>query len=210
MDTGSTGVQGLVPASVMARFLESYAECRAQFASEKSWHEIWSNHWSHFILWNPMPPQQKPLMKVFAEKLSLEWWDGEPFRLDGAMVPRTWDSVGNYRLPILVAVEHENDYRTFKQEIVKLAHIVCPLKLGVTYLLVGPKGRDQERETSLLAEIHATVSRTLSQRKTYVSEDPNTRYMFILGSEVRTEEFAWHYLSVSAGEDPNDARWMSA
>jgi hypothetical protein len=121
----------------VARFVEAYAECRGCFPDRGRWDEVWSTHWSRFVLWNPVAPQTKPLMRLVAEKLDLVWWDREPFRLDGGMVPSDHRVVGSCPLPLLVGVEHENDIRTFVQEIVKLGHVICPLKVGVTYLVAG-------------------------------------------------------------------------
>lgn len=55
------------------------------------------------------------------------------FHLDGVFVPRDCDKVGNTPLPIIAAVEHENKHDSFEQEIVKLAHIRSPLKVGIRY-----------------------------------------------------------------------------
>ena len=113
-------------------FHTAYTEAKTLFSPE-DWKTIWTTHWNRFMLWNPAPPQSEPVLGITAEKMGLVYWDREPFRVDAAFVrPRPdFRLIGNLLLPLVVAIEHENDFRGFIQEIAKLTHIRCPLITGL-------------------------------------------------------------------------------
>lgn len=160
----------------VVNFAEAYNECRGYFTDPAQWSDIWTKHWSRFVLWNPLPPQPKPLMKLVAEKLGLLWWDREPFRLAGAMIPADYQEIGNYPVPLLIGIEHENNVSTFVEEIVKLAHVICPLKVGVTYVLGGSALPSAGDVTGTQERILRLAQTALCDRNRYVGEDPASEF----------------------------------
>ena len=188
------------------KFIDAYKECRALFKGE-SWSQIWKWNWNNFMLWNPIAPQTKPLLGVVAEKMNLIWWDREPFRLDGAFIRLDSKVVGNYRLPIIVAVEHENDLRTFVQEITKLAHIRSPLKVGITYTSPIPGPASQQLILSSQEKIKSVVIEISTSLNKWVGEDPQTEYVYLLGVESQPSELDWYALGFVAGSDYASGVW---
>jgi hypothetical protein len=188
------------------KFIEAYQECRAAFDRDR-WPEIWKWHWNNFMLWNPESPQIKPLLRIVAEKMNLKYWEHEPFRLDGAFILSDSKPIGNYVLPIIVAIEHENDLRTFIQEITKLAHIRSPLKVGITYTSAVPGPVSQQIIISSQQRIKETVIEISNSLNKWISEDPKAEYVYILGVESQLLELDWYALHFMAGTDPAMAVW---
>lgn len=188
------------------KFIEGYRECRALFQGD-SWSQVWYKHWNNFMLWNPIAPQVKPLLRVVAEKMDLVWWDREPFRLDGVFVRPDFKLVGNYPLPIIVGIEHENDLRTFVQEITKLAHVRCPLKVGITYTLAVPGPVPQEVVTRSQEYIKNMVTEISISLNKCIAEDPQAEYIYLLGVEFQFLELEWYALHFMAGTDPGGGVW---
>lgn len=188
------------------KFIEAYQECRAVFDKD-SWSETWKWNWNNFMLWNPIAPQTKPLLGVVAEKMNLIWWEHEPFRFDGAFIRPDSKPIGNYRLPIIVAIEHENDLRTFIQEITKLAYIRSPLKIGITYTLAVPGPVSQQIVISSQQRIKDTVIGISNSLNKWISEDPKAEYVYILGVESQLLELDWYSLRFVAGGGPAVAVW---
>src|SRR6266571_3416465 len=193
----------------VARFAEAYAECRGCFPDRDQWNLVWTTHWNRFVLWNPVAPQTKPLLRLVAEKLDLVWWDREPFRLDGAMVPADHRVVGSCPLPLLVGVEHENDLRTFVQEILKLVHVICPLKVGITYLVAGTAPPSSVAVSDSQNQIRRLAQTALSDRNQHVREDPATEYLYLLGVESQMRECEWSALTFTAAAGPGTAVWSA-
>ena len=190
------------------KFAQAYQECRDYFTDVALWEKVWTTHyWSNFVLWNPVAPQPKPLMRVVAEKLELVWWDREPFHFDGVMVPPDHQRIGNYPLPLLVAVEHENNIRTFREEIVKLAHMICPLKVGITYMPTVRVPPDAKEVLDCQKQIEHLVEVIILNRSKYIKEDPKTEYLYILGVESRIRELQWCALSFSADAGVTSGVW---
>ena len=64
----------------------------------------------------------------------------------------------DYSWNLLCAVEHENDHRLWVDEVVKLAHVVCPLRVVIGYLPIDEKenvAEYLERLAAHLCEIDA-------------------------------------------------------
>jgi len=190
------------------KFKEAYLECRALFDAN-SWSQVWYTYWNNFMLWNPIAPQSKPVLEVVAEKMNLKWWDREPFRLDGVFVHKDYKLVGNYPLPIIVGIEHENDLRTFGQEIAKLAYIRCPLKVGITYTLAIPGPVPQEIILRSQGLIKKAVSDILSDLSKWIGEDPQAEYVYLLGVESQVLELDWYALCFLASTDPSVSGWTA-
>jgi hypothetical protein len=191
----------------VSKFAEAYDECRGCFTDPSQWSEVWAKHWSRFVLWNPVNPQPKPLMRLVAEKLGLLWWDREPFRLDGAMIPADHQVIGNYPGPLLIGIEHENNVGTFVEEIVKLAHVICPLKVGVTYMLGGTALPTISAVADALQRLRRLAQTALSDRNRYVREDPATEYLFLLGVESNLRECEWSALAFTADAGCQNPVW---
>ena len=86
------------------------------------------------MLWGPPPPpQRKQVLYLTAELMRLKHCPGEPLRLDAAFYPEDGCMIGKVPLPMVVAIEYENDIKTFQEELLKLALVRCPLKVGITY-----------------------------------------------------------------------------
>ena len=191
----------------VARFVEAYAECRRCFSDSSEWNQVWTTHWNRFVLWNPVAPQPKPLLGLVAERLGLVLWDREPFRLDGAMVPADHHVIGNCPLPLLVGIEHENNLRTFVEEIAKLVHVICPLKVGITYIVTGGALPSPAVVDDARSQIQRLAHTALSNRNQHIREDPTTEYLFLLGVESRIRECDWFALSFTAAAGPATAAW---
>ena len=185
-------------------FVESYLAQRNLFSGE-AWSELWTNRWNTFILWNPSGPQTKTVLSETAERLGLTYWEREPFRLDGAFLEPEAKTIGNYRVPITVAIEHENDVRTFDQEIAKLFQIRCPLKVGITYLL-GPvtAGQQLERWQNQIKTHVVDISQLLNHS---VVEDPRTEYCLLLGHEREGLILEWWAATFGSDPSPLKVNW---
>jgi len=188
------------------KFIEAYQECRAVFHGD-SWTQVWKWHWNNFMLWHPVTPQVKPLLGVVAEKMNLLWWDRNPFYLDGAFIGSDYKVVGNYPLPLIAAVEHENDLRTFIQEITKLGQIRCPLKVGITYTLPIPGPGQSQQITSSKERIQNMIVEVSTNLNKWIGEDPKAEYVYLLGVESQLLELDWYSLRFMAGDDPTVAAW---
>jgi hypothetical protein len=84
-------------------------------------------------------------------------------------------------MPLVVAIEHENDVRTFDQEIAKLSQIRCPLKVGVTYAL-GLSVPAKESETDRLGLQLKTSLRDINSL-IEIQEAPDAEYLYLFGIE---------------------------
>jgi hypothetical protein len=90
--------------------------------------------WNHLMLWHPYSPQTQPLLELVAIDMGFQYWNvGEPFRVDAAFVRADRRRLGSVPFPTVAAVEHENNVNTIREEMAKLLHLRCPLKVAVTY-----------------------------------------------------------------------------
>jgi hypothetical protein len=127
--------------------------------------------------------------------MGLEHWEREPFTFDGAFLGENFRLVGNTPVPIIAVFEHENDVRGFKQEILKLAYIRCPLKIGITYS--EPQNRPQ-CEASILGWVGDTLDELNKHRR----EDSESDYVYLLGVDAGRFELAWYHLTFDAASGP--------
>jgi hypothetical protein len=129
---------------------------------------------------------------------------GEPFHLDAVF----HDVATNIWFPIEVALEHENDPRTFIIEVRKLLSMRCPLKVGVTYTLKS------DIRNGNLEELRGTISDRISYEYKIVSdiiaESPTTEYLFLVGSEDRECEIDWYSLAFNARVGPQNSRFTNS
>ena len=79
-----------------------------------------------------------------------------------------------YSWDLEVAVEHENDYRLWVDEVVKLAHIVCPLRVVIGYL---PKNSEKYSHEVVLKK----VVENLKEVKAWESSSKTGDFMIIIG-----------------------------
>lgn len=79
-----------------------------------------------------------------------------------------------YSWDLEVAVEHENDYRLWVDEVVKLAHIVCPLRVVIGYL---PKNSEKYPHEVVLKK----VVENLKEINAWESSSKTGDFMIIIG-----------------------------
>ncbi len=183
-------------------FLAAYADARSLFSSEQ-WKTVWATNWNRFVLWNPLPPQPKSLLAMTAERMGLAYWDREPFRVDAAFVRPEFRVIGNLPMPLIVAIEHENDFRGFIEEIAKLTHIRCPLKVGITYSLLSTPPHDPD-VSSARSQIESWIAEV--DKLVHAKEDPENEYLYLLGVEQSLLTLEWHYYYRTAGS-PSGGKW---
>ena len=88
--------------------------------------------------------------------------------------PYLWD--------LEVAVEHENSDEHWMDEVVKLAHVNCPLRVVIGYV---PAGKEHGEYTDYAS---------LALRVLRCEQKPDNEYLLILGnSKPATEEDYFHY-----------------
>jgi len=61
-------------------------------------------------------------------------------------------SLQSYTWNLELAIEHENDYRLWADEVVKLAHIACPLRVVIGYLPQDENRYPREKVMKKLAK----------------------------------------------------------
>ena len=203
----------------LSAFLTAYRDMRQAFGDE-DWQRVWcapyrsDRNWNHVMLYeDPAHPNPKgTVLRRTAEGMKRHFWLGEPLRLDGAIVPPAAMARGRTAppipVPILVAIEHENDVTTFEEEIIKLFYVRCPLKVGITYALLE-KDRGAPRTAVRQGGIADTAVRVASALDEHTREDPATTYLYLLGSEDTQYRLTWHALTFTAGSGPTSARWRT-
>jgi hypothetical protein len=192
------------------KFLTAYAQCRSRM-DDALWQATWgdTDRWSRHILYTPSPDS---VLKVTADLLGVEYWAREPLHLDGVYWPRDpRDRMlrRNTPIPILVALEHENEVRVFPEEIAKLFCIRCPLKVGITYVLQEGKGVEpdaERRKTDIVKEAVALGS-AMSR---CVAEDPTSEYLYLLGVERQVRQLEWVSYAFTAASGPGSGNWKVA
>ncbi len=196
--------------SFCEHFLRSYHQSRKAF-DQKRWEEIWTdgNLWNHFMLWNPEPPQAESVIPSAAKKMGLRSRaEGETFHFDSVFFGTQALMIGKYPLPIIAAIEHEHYLSGFHVEILKLAYIRCPLKVGITYLVARSPAPPRDLIASAEKKIGDLASKTEQLLNVQSVEDPKGEYVFLLGVEPRPFELDWHALRFTAGQGAASAKWV--
>ena len=176
-------------------FLSAYNDATRLFQGA-AWEQLWKLHWNRFMLWNPLLPQERPVLRISADRMGLTYWDREPFRVDAAFVRPDFRVIVNLPVPLVVAIEHENDFRTFHQEIAKLSHIWRPLKVGITYSLLTVPAKELELETlqlqvkNWLREINDRIE---------IGEASDAEYLYLIGVEMPGLNLEWYAYGYTAG-----------
>jgi hypothetical protein len=195
-------------AGFCAAFNKEYAATRLMYSKEE-WKHVWDSNeaWNHLMLWNPDPPQVRPLLELVADEMGFEYWNkGEPFRIDAAFVHEDRRVPGSVPFPMLVAIEHENAVNTLEEEMAKLLHLRCLLKIAITYPPPGARNGPQvvlwqDKIKSWAQKMEASLGR-------YTGEDPAAEYLFLLGVEEEPQLHVWNALSFSSGSKVSDAPWQ--
>jgi hypothetical protein len=166
----------------LTAFREYYDEARKR-KSEIEWRNNWHNtrDWSQMLIYD----EDAEIRKV-APRLGLQCLRGEPFRLDAVFQlanDKPW-------CPPHVAIEHENNPHGFRTELRALLSIRCPLKVGITYTL-----RSDARSAEKLSALRDTITRDIREAfaafEALNNEDPDTEYLFLVGSEEKPHELRW-------------------
>jgi hypothetical protein len=188
-------------------FGQSYARIRNAY-SDGEWVRVWLNGdaWNHLMLWNPYPPQAQPLLQLVATEMKLQYWNiGEPFRVDAAFVDSDRRVLGSVPFPVIAAIEHEHNVKTIREEMAKLFHIRCPLKVAITY--ASPNVTTGERLALCEEEIKSCIKDLSDTLTRYVGEDPAAEYLFLLGVEEQRYALTWKFLTFSAGSEVANSIW---
>lgn len=169
-------------------FLGSYDEVRKAFETSTEWSLKGWALWTELMLAHPSSVLDKT-----AQKLRLHYWPGEPLRLDAvfSQSEESW-------FPVVVAIEHENDWRRFvREEVTKLLSTRCCLKVGITY--TWDDARAQECRETIARDIEAYFD------KSVIGEEPTTEYLFLIGRESEKKEIScWYSLDFQARTGPRN------
>jgi hypothetical protein len=156
------------------------------------------------MMWktDPKPePLQHSVLASTAMRLGLEYWEREPFRLDGVFYEHGAAVAQNFPFPILVAIEHEFHRRGFDTEIARLLSVRCPLKVGITY---SPRSKFEEN----LSRLKASITSLHEKIGGSVGEDPKSEYLFLVGIEKEPFDLAWWALSFRTIDGPRDSEFI--
>lgn len=178
-------------------FVAAYRAARERHHDD--WDAIWSdvNRWSALMIYNAKPSSDEDaVVRTVASQLGLSCHPGEPLRVDAVFVKG--NAAKRVSFPALVAVEHENVWQTFAVEIQRLLSIRCRLKVGITYSLRDPNNPFAERHSCIARMIENNFNTINSE----ISEDNNTQYLFLIGTEVEVRELEWFSFEFRAGDGP--------
>ncbi len=87
------------------------------------------------------------------------------------------NSLQNCSWNLICAVEHENDYRLWVDEVVKLAHISCPLRVVIGYLPKEKETLEQTKFSKYLDKVSKLLNNIESWKHTRNSGD----FLIIIG-----------------------------
>jgi len=122
--------------------------------------------------------------------LRLNYWERQPLTVDAVY---SWQGAW---FPISVAIEHENDWRGFESEIMKLLSLRCPLKVGITYADDSKLGVCSEKLMKILRG-------DFGDARSRIGEDRATEYLILIGSNSADEDIScWYSLDFRAGDGP--------
>ena len=178
-------------------FLEAYSRCRLHYTREEWDLSVWPK-WDYFLFRTKphLGLRDESVLKAVAKKLDMDYWEGEPLRLDGVFHRKGGEVAHGFPFPILVAIEHEEAPHTFGSEIMKLLTVRCPLKVGITYDC-GDAGWRKRIQDDIAEKFQAIAAVN--------SEDPHCEYLFLIGCFENREarEPAWWSVQFSAGSGLN-------
>lgn len=120
-------------------------------------------------------------LRRVAGSLGLNFVEQEYFRIDAVFFNERWDGefLGpNWAKRILVAFEHENDWRSSAQEMSKLALLDVPLKVLVTF------SRSDDEATELLDQFDKIIRAAMS--------GPQAQSLIIFGQkQLKERSVTW-------------------
>jgi hypothetical protein len=184
-------------------FVGSYREAKLSLSPE-AWKASWDPiPWTQLMLWRS-PLGSQPVLEATAAKMGLVYWNREPFRLDAALVRRTHTVIGNLALPMVVAIEHENELGGFIEEIAKLSHVRCPLKVGITYAVAAASDRPVDARGAQAA-IDEAIGKVAALHES--KEDPDSEYLFLLGVESSAYNLDWYAHAYHVADGPEAGSW---
>lgn len=174
-------------------FVSSYYNKKKQKSG--IWNDIWSdtNKWSCFMIYN-----DDSVVRGIASELDLKCFPREPLHIDAVFTKtQEWSW-----FPISIAVEHENDPSGFHGEIEKLMSIDCPLKVGITYSILGDKKVEYVRN-----KIEKSFFESLEMVKTI--GERSCEYVFIIGNEIEghEKEIFWEYAVFQQSSKSRHLEW---
>ena len=100
-----------------------------------------------------------------------------------------------YDWNLKVAVEHENDHSRWMDEVVKLAHINCPLRVVIGYVQSEKdRGKTTEKQKAILKSVAEILNNNIDAWKTVISanESNKSEFSIILG-DVSVNAEICHY-----------------
>ena len=170
-------------------FIKKYNE--KHYENQEQWEVIWTDtyNWSNFII-------ECVIKSINYENLRCH--NGEPLRLDAVFTgANLWDW-----FPISIALEHENNPIGVHGEIKKLISIDCPLKVLITYSLIGEKEVNWVKE-----KIRKSFFESLHRTDHLLSR--NSEYLFIIGKELhdKPKELSWEYAICRHHFEGNVLNW---
>jgi hypothetical protein len=192
-------------------FLTSYSKVRGSFASDKRWKEMWGRPWKGLMLarlgeTHLLPDEVKgSVLADAASRLGLRYPSER-----GNREPMTFDAIfsepakNDDPFPIRVAIEHEQDWKGFGNEIRKLLSVRCLLKVGITYTGDSPQGNEYRKK------IAKWIDGDFNDIEPVVKEDPRTEYLFLAGAESDNFEVSWYSLEFNAQAGPQKRDFQPA
>lgn len=198
----------------LSSFLMAYDQARSSL-SEELWEAICNSwdKWNRFMMYKTGPKPagvEKSVLERTAEGMALEYYEREPLRLDGILHSKTESDFSGFPFPILIAIEHENDYRGFGEEIVKLLTVRSPLKVGITYTFFEVASNRSEKRERAFEKIRRVALTDFDKINQAAREDESSEYLFLVGDEFELRKFRWHAMIFSAGRGPAESKFVPA
>jgi len=190
----------------LSAFIRCYGECRDLYSDQEFATDVWPRWDSFFFRCKRSEAlRSESVISKVAFALGLEYWDGEPLRLDGVLYSKEEVVERGFPFPIMVAFEHEEDPRGFQNEIMKLLSVRCPLKVGITHTITERTGPNfLERLADHRDTIRTKIAEKFRRIEAVNREDPRTEYLFLIGCQERQKDPVWYFLSFTAGSGPGD------
>lgn len=112
-----------------------------------------------------------------------------------------------YDWNLKIAVEHENDYRLWMDEVVKLAHISCPLRIVIGYVQAeSDREKTANKQERILHSVAEILNNDIDAWKTVIStnKDNKSEFLIVLGDVKVNVEERCHYTPYFYSFDKNE------
>lgn len=198
-------------AKFLTEFLKAYSTSRDALGEvelqkrvyypAKRWSSSEHLAWTYFMLQTPpLEGMVKPVLHQTADELKLKPRH-EALKIDLVLYSEELAPTPNKEipLPIIIAIEHECNRRTFRQEIKKLLSVRCLLKVGITYV-----GNEGFKTNEILSEIRSEVMSLRQQADGPIGEDPKAEYLFLVGVDVEKRPAPWQAMQFKASTLASD------